>query len=311
VTLDHDGNLGTVNPCASRLLGGADKEWVGKPLEELPAPFGERLPGLVDGSSVVISLQGSRRLKCGRASFYDRGFRRSLFLLEELTEELHASEKSAYDKLIRMMSHEVHNSVGAVRSLLESLQGYGKALPEDDRTDYDHATEVAVTRLLHLNAFMNALADVVRVPPPERRPCDLRQLLSDIALLLRPELVQRGIELDWRPPDSFPEVELDKNQIEQVVVNVLRNSMEAVGRDGVITMALSDAGPRPSLSIRDTGPGIPEEAEGNLFTPFFTTKPQGQGIGLTLTREVLTLHGFDFDLRNVETGGAEFRVVFV
>jgi signal transduction histidine kinase len=198
-----------------------------------------------------------------------------------------------------------------VRSLLESLQGYGKALPEDDRTDYDHATEVAVTRLLHLNAFMNALADVVRVPPPERRPCDLRQLLSDIALLLRPELVQRGIELDWRPPDSFPEVELDKNQIEQVVVNVLRNSMEAVGRDGVITMALSDAGPRPSLSIRDTGPGIPEEAEGNLFTPFFTTKPQGQGIGLTLTREVLTLHGFDFDLRNVETGGAEFRVVFV
>ena len=95
VTLDHDGNLGTVNPCASRLLGGADKEWVGKPLEELPAPFGERLPGLVDGSSVVISLQGSRRLKCGRASFYDRGFRRSLFLLEELTEELHASEKAA------------------------------------------------------------------------------------------------------------------------------------------------------------------------------------------------------------------------
>ena len=113
-------------------------------------------------------------------SFYDRGFPRALFLLEELTEELHASEKAAYDKLIRMMSHEVHNSVGAVRSLLESLQRYGKALPEDERTDYDHATEVAITRLLHLNAFMNALADVVRVPPPERRPCDLRQLLGDI-----------------------------------------------------------------------------------------------------------------------------------
>ena len=167
-----------------------------------------------------------------------------------------------------------------------------------------------MTRLLHLNSFMNALADVVRIPPPERRPCDLRELLGDMALLLRPELERRGIELVWTPPRSFPLVDVVKNQIEQVLVNVLRNSFEAIGRDGRITVWLSNAGRRPCLAIRDTGPGIVAEARDHLFTPFFTTKPRGQGIGLTLTRVVLTQHGFDFDLRNVEGGGTEFRIRF-
>jgi signal transduction histidine kinase len=311
LTLDHDGNLSGVNPCAARLLGEPAETWIGKPVSELPEPFGAALSGLGDGTSTVLSLRGGgRRLKCGRASFYDRGFPRAFFLLEELTEELHASEKAAYDKLIRMMSHEVNNSVGAVRSLLESLQGYGKVLPQTEREEYDHAIVAAVTRLLHLNSFMNALADVVRIPPPERRPCDLRELLGDMALLLRPELERRGIELVWTPPRSFPLVDVDKNQIEQVLVNVLRNSIEAIGRDGRITVSLSNAGRRPCLAIRDTGPGIVAEARDHLFTPFFTTKPRGQGIGLTLTREVLTQHGFDFDLRNVEGGGTEFRIRF-
>jgi C4-dicarboxylate-specific signal transduction histidine kinase len=98
--------------------------------------------------------------------------------------------------------------------------------------------------------------------------------------------------------------------MEQVLVNVLRNAMEAIGRDGTVTLSLSANGARPSLAVRDTGPGIPREAEAQLFAPFFSTKAKGRGIGLTLIREILTQHDLDFDLRNVASGGAEFRISF-
>ncbi len=157
---------------------------------------------------------------------------------------------------------------------------------------------------------MNGLAAVVRVPPPDKRACDLRVLLSDIARLLQPELDRRRIRLDWQPPATFPDVALDKNQIEQVLVNVLRNAIEAIGEQGSVTLRLFLEGRRPGLAVRDTGAGIPPEAEAHLFSPFFSTKREGQGIGLTLTREILTQHDLDFDLRNVSPGGAEFRILF-
>jgi len=310
VTLDHDGRIVQANPAAARLAGVEPPEGlVGETVDALPAPIARAFTDLADGGSAVVAWQGSRRMKVRRGSFYDRGFSRDFYLIEELTEELRASEKAAYGKLIRMMSHEVNNSVGAVRSLLESCASFGGQLREEDRGDYDKALDVAVRRLLHLNAFMNGLAEVVRIPPPDLRPCDLPALIKDIATLVQPDLSRRRIRLACESPPSFPEIALDKNQMEQVLVNVLRNAADAIGEDGTITLSLSANGGRPRLSVRDTGGGIPAEAEPHLFTPFFSTKREGQGIGLTLVREILGQHALRFDLRNVE-GGAEFRVFF-
>lgn len=336
VTLGHDGSITQANPAAERIAGVRDRatdstpamaagaggpragardargvsKLIGEPVDAFPPAIARAFRDLAEGGSAVVAWQGSRRLKIRRGSFYDRGFHRDFFLLEELTEELRASERAAYGKLIRMMSHEVNNSAGSVRSLLESCRTYGDQLRAEDRSDYDQALQVAVRRLLHLNAFMNGLAQVVRIPPPERRPCDLPALLGDIAALVEPEMEQRRIRLAWEPPTEFPQVPLDKNQMEQVLVNVLRNAADAIGEGGgTVTMRLAANGGRPSLSIRDTGPGIPPEAEAHLFTPFFSTKREGQGIGLTLVREILSQHALEFDLRNVE-GGAEFRIFF-
>jgi nitrogen fixation/metabolism regulation signal transduction histidine kinase len=310
ITLDHDERISQLNAAAVQLAGRERERLVGCGVEVFPAPLGTTLHELREGGSAVIAVQGGRRLRCRQASFYERGFTRRFFLVEELTEELRASERAAYGKLIRMMSHEVHNSVGAVRSLLESCQSYGSQLLPSDRDDYDHALAVAAERLQHLNSFMNALAEVVRIPAPDRRPCDVPKLLRDIATLVQPELERRGIRLAWQTPASFPEQRLDKNQIEQVLVNVLRNAMEAIGQDGTVTISLSTNSRRPCLAVRDTGPGVLPEAEPHLFSPFFSTKAQGRGIGLTLIREILTQHDFDFDLRNLEPGGAEFRILF-
>jgi len=310
VTLDHDRRIAQINPAATRLVAADAGALEGEPVERIPEPVGPVLRELDDGGSAVVAVGGGRRLRCRRGSFYDRGFSRSFFLIEELTDELRESEKAAYGKLIRMMSHEVNNSVGAVRSLLESCQRYGAQLHESDRGDYDQALRVASTRLGHLASFMNGLAEVVRIPPPDRRPTDVPRLVGEVALLVQPELARRRIALAWTPPARFPDVALDKNQIEQVLVNVLRNAMEAAGEGGTVAMSLSADGVRPWLSVRDDGPGIAPEAEPHLFTPFFSTKREGQGVGLTLVREILLQHNLDFDLRNVPPRGAEFRIFF-
>ncbi|MFL6258799.1 MAG: sensor histidine kinase [Thermoanaerobaculia bacterium] len=306
VTLDFDGRVSSLNSAAEALLQVTEEEARGKELGELGSTAGQALAAIPEGGSEVLALQGGRRLKATRADFYDRGFPRGFLLLEELTEELRASEKAAYGKLIRMMSHEINNSVGAVGSLLDSFRGYSGDLGEEDREDYLQAIAVAITRLENLRAFMNGFAEVVRLPPPDHRPTDLARLVDEILLLMRPEFDRRRIRLDWERGGPPPPVDLDRNQIEQVLVNVLKNAMESIGEDGTIAVRLD----RDSLTIRDSGPGIPEEVRALLFTPFFSTKRNGRGLGLTLVQEILSAHGFDFSLGPGEDGGAEFRVGF-
>jgi nitrogen fixation/metabolism regulation signal transduction histidine kinase len=309
LTLDFDEKIDLINPSVEKLLG-LSEEAVGRRLADLAHPLGGELAAIPVGESRVLAL-GPRRLKVSRAELFDRGFPRSFLIVEELTEELRASEKAAYGKLIRLMSHEVNNSVGPVRSLLDSFRDYSEQLADEDRQDFQQALGVAIARLERLGAFVNGFAEVVRLPPPERRPCDVRQLLDEILLLLRPELERRSIRCEWMSAESVPPIDLDRNQIEQVLVNVLKNAMEAIGEDGRITLRLALEGTRPVLRITDTGPGIPEEIRPLLFTPFFTTKRDGRGLGLTLTREILAWHGFDVGLENrAEGGGAELWVGF-
>jgi nitrogen fixation/metabolism regulation signal transduction histidine kinase len=313
VSLDFDGRVSALNPAAERLLRISEEEASDRPLESA-GPLGAALAALQTGISEVVPLQGGRRLKITRAELFDRGFPRSFFLLEELTDELRASERAAYGKLIRMMSHEINNSVGAVGSLLDSFRGYGDQLAAEDRKDFLAATAVAITRLEHLRAFMSGFAEVVRLPPPERRPTDLRQLIEEILILLRPELERRRIDWEWQGAgEPIGPVDLDRNQMEQVLVNVLQNAMEAIGEDGRISLRLgreAGRGGRLGLTVGDTGPGLPEEVLPRLFEPFFSTKRNGRGLGLTLIQEILTQHGFEFSLENRPEGGAALRIGF-
>jgi two-component system, NtrC family, nitrogen regulation sensor histidine kinase NtrY len=308
LTLDFDGRVAQANPSAGALLeleGPAD----GRRLEEA-GPLGTALAEIPVGESRVLPLSGGRRIKVSRAEFFDRGFARSFFLLEELTAELRASEKAAYGKLIRMMSHEVNNTVGAVGSLLDSFRGYAGQLGAEDRDDFREALGVAIARMERLGAFMNGFAEMVRLPEPDLRPADLRRLVDEILLLFRPELERRRIACEWERAESVPPIPMDRNQIEQALVNVLKNAVEAIGEDGTIRLRLESEGPRPVLAVRDTGPGIAADVEPLLFTPFFSTKRDGRGLGLTVVREILTRHGFDFGLKNAPGGGAELRIRF-
>jgi len=309
IILDFDGRVTDLNPSAERLVTQTAEQAIGKPLSAL-ASLGSVLEVLRVGESRVLTIHGNRRIRCQKSQFFDHGFPRRFVLLEELTEELRLSEKRAYEKLIRMMSHEVNNSVGAISSLLESCQNYSSQIGADDREDFMDALTVARERAERLNAFMRRFADVVRLPLPERRPCDILALLEDLASLMTPELDKRSICVKWDVsvrPELLP---MDKNQMEQVFLNVLKNAAEAIGEKGTITIRVQGPATGPVVAIEDTGPGITPDVHQNLFTPFFTTKAEGQGIGLTLVQEILTQHGFRFSLESATGGGARFSIWF-
>jgi nitrogen fixation/metabolism regulation signal transduction histidine kinase len=284
VLCDFDGNVERVNPAAERMQYAS-------------------VIASSNGEEHWVAHIGTRRLKASRATFRDRGFMKQFLVIEEMTEELRLSEKAAYEKLIRIMSHEVNNSVGAVRSLLESSLRYAPQIGENDRADYTSALSIASARIDALNRFMAAFADVVRIPPPHRTPASMADLVERVAALLRLELEDRAIELHVQLDDRRT-FDVDASQMEQVVLNVFRNAMEAVIRDGRIDVTLRNG----VLTIHDSGPGISDSARGELFTPFFTTKRDGRGLGLTLVQEILANHGIPFSLANAEGGGAEFKL---
>ena len=296
VTLDFDGGIALANPAGARLLGLSEDEAAGRRLDELGTAFGRSLGALAVGGSEVLPLQG-RRVRCRKSQFLDKGFPRGFILMEELTEELRISEKAAYEKVIRLLSHEVNNSTGAVNSLLHSCLNYKDQLREDDRGDFENALQVASGRIDHLSAFMRSYAEVVRLPAPRPHPVDLEDLLRGIALLMRAECEGRRIEWDWQVQEDLAPVAMDEGQMEQVFVNILRNAVEAIGEDGRITIRLG-VEDRPFAVVEDTGPGIDPEVAESLFTPFFSTRENRRGLGLTLVQEILGRHGFAFSLES-------------
>ncbi len=309
VILDFDDRILLINDSASRLLSPGPAGDVGRRLGELGTPLATQIEGVSAGATRVISLSGGRRLRARRVAFRDRGFERSFLLLEDLTEELRDSERSAYGKVIRMMSHEVKNSVGAVRSLLDSVQRAGSSRPPGNLVESERALEVASARLGRLDSFVTAFADVVRLPDPELRPCDMTRLIEEVLVLFGPELAERRIDcrLDPARPPALTAL-ADKNLLEQVLVNILRNAIESIDSGGTIEIRFETDADGTVLVIADDGAGIAESSRPLLFTPFFSSKREGRGIGLTVVREILTRHGFPFSLEPRVGRGAEFRV---
>ena len=308
VILNFEGRIAFANPAAERLLG--REALGGRRLEDLGSPLAEAALALRENETVVIPLAGARRVRGHRGSFMDRGFARSFLLLEELTEELRQSEKAAYEKLIRLMSHEVGNTVAAGRSLLESCLAYAARLQDGERGDFEEALGVVISRLGQLHEFTRGFAEVVHLPPPRLGPCDLGRVAQAVGTLLRPAAEAGGIRVDVEVEGPFPAVPADRTQLEQALVNVAKNALEAAGEGGRVSIRAGGRDGHVFLEVEDSGPGIPAGVAARLFTPFYSTKDGGQGLGLTLVQEVLRQHRCAFALEGPPGGPTRFTIVF-
>ncbi|RDV13681.1 PAS domain-containing protein [Pontibacter diazotrophicus] len=305
ILLGFDNQVESVNPAAERFLQHKAQVLLGKHVSQLPQNWAKELVHLSSGQSTTFRLHGTWTYRCHRAHFLDRGFQHYFILIEELTEAILQNERQAYEKVIRVMSHEVNNTTGAINSILDSLQYYTPQLEPEHQPDFEHVLQVAIDRNANLSRFMANFAEVVRLPQPKKAPKDLHTLLQRLQRLLQPQLEKRHISCTWQLASQPLVIPIDEQQMEQVVLNILKNAMEAIGEEGEISIR-TQLNP-PQLSITDNGEGIPHEVQQHLFTPFYTTKNNGQGIGLTMVRDILVNHGFTFSLSS-EAGLTSFTV---
>jgi two-component system nitrogen regulation sensor histidine kinase NtrY len=290
--LDYDGKIEQVNPMAASLLDIAVESLVDKHINALNHPVMIKLANMQSGGSGTVKMAAAT-YKVHKSHFMDRGFPRFFVMIEVLTAEILEAEKNAYGKVIRMMAHEVNNTIGPVNSIMNSA--LNKISNIQGETPLSEALQIAVERNSNLNIFMRNFADLVRLPPPQKQKVDLMSVVMSTARLMETRAGDKKIRFNY-PVDRAPLfVSADQQQIEQVLINIIKNAMESIGDTGEITFRFDQAS--KILTISDTGKGIDDELSQNLFKPFFSTKKDGQGIGLTLIREVLYNHGFNFSLK--------------
>ena len=303
ILLDYDEQIATINLRALELTGLNDQKIIGQPVSNFQHPVFDTIQTLDTGASKMLNLPGPQTLKIQKAQFVDRGFPCTFILIEELTVEILEAEKKAYGKVIRMMAHEVNNSIGAVNSILDTTLQL-----QTEHSDISHALQIAIERNEHLSVFMRNFADVIRLPEPRLESVDLHLLLQKVVQLMEYKAQSSDVQLQMDfSPGPLP-IRADAGQLEQVLINIIKNAIEAIPVKGQVRIK---TGAHPvTLDIADNGTGISKEQEEKLFTPFFSAKNGGQGIGLTLAREILTAHGYTFSLKTGADGWTVFRVGF-
>ena len=261
--------------------------------------------------ATLITDQDGRTFRAQRKQFIDRGFARQFLLIDEITAELKRSEKATYEKLVRVLAHEVNNTVAVTGSVLDSLLYYAPQIQSSDRDDFSTAIDAAKRRASALSEFIDRFTGVVKMPEPVLACTDINALLDDIAALYRSDCTRRGIALEWRPRPNLAMLELDWNLMSQALINIVKNAIEAVASQPVLLpnsvayvrleleLEATNAGKRVRISVVDSADALALVPAGQLFSAFFSTKKGGQGIGLMFVREVLQRHGFDFRLISV------------
>jgi two-component system, NtrC family, nitrogen regulation sensor histidine kinase NtrY len=301
--LDFNENIHQVNPRALQLLGVEEKEVLKKSVYELSHPIMQQVKQLQSGHSKMFTMNGAVSYKLQKSHFIDRGFPRHFVMIEELTAEILEAEKKSYGKVIRMMAHEVNNTIGSVNSILQfTLQA------QQHSDELTNAIQVAIERNNNLNSFMRNFADLVRIPIPVKRPVHIIPLLQNVTDLMQLRAGEKKINFQYEHHNEAFIINADIQQMEQALINIVKNAVEAIDEKGTISI-ITRANPK-QLIIRDSGKGISPESEEYLFSPFYSTKKDGQGVGLTVIREILFNHGFDFSLKTVAMSVTEFRINF-
>lgn len=216
------------------------------------------------------------------------------------------AEKKAYEKVIRMIAHEVNNTSAGITSTLDTV---GKELGEiAGMQDLQQAMQVCVERCYSMSRFITNFADVVKIPEADPVPTDLNGLIRSMTRFMEVMCLHRNIKLTFHPDENLPQLNIDASLFEQLLLNVIKNSVESIDKDGEIIIT-TDAVSQ-TLEVADNGKGISKDVENKIFNPFFSTKPAGQGIGLLFIREVLSQHQFSYSLKTYSDGWTRFVIRF-
>jgi nitrogen fixation/metabolism regulation signal transduction histidine kinase len=280
---DRDERLRLVNRAGERLLQQHSERLSGMTADEL------KLADYLHGESVRIVESefplGRGRWEIRRSLFRERGLPHQLLVVANLSRALREEERAAWQRLVRVLGHELNNSLAPIKSIAGSLESLlsREPKPADWRADVQQGLAVIAKRSESLSRFMSAYARLARLPAPLLRPVEVAALIRRVAGL------ETRINVSLR---SGPEltIEADEDQLEQLLINLLRNAVDAaLETGGDVYLSWRETASALEILIEDEGPGLSNTA--NLFVPFFTTKPNGSGIGLVLSRQIAEAHG--------------------
>ncbi|QTE22988.1 sensor histidine kinase [Polaribacter cellanae] len=233
--------------------------------------------------------------------------------LETIQQLIDKKEKEAWYKLMNVMSHEIINTITPIRSLAENLH----SLLQEENTDEDTIDEllqglsIIKRRSLHLTSFVDTYRKLTELPLPNKQEISLTETISNTLELYKQDFLAKKINLIFNTKDNFL-INADKNQIEQILINIISNCLYALAetKHPEIEIQLSEENNRLHLAISDNGIGISNEIKENIFVPYFTTRKNGSGIGLTLTKSIVEAHKGSIHF-NSKNGKTTFVITFV
>ncbi len=282
-SFDGEQRLRLINRAGERLLGQPSERILGGTAAELG--LADCLKGEPSRTLTVAFPGGAGRWALRRSTFRERGMPHQLLVLTDLSRPLREEEREAWQRLIRVLGHELNNSLAPIKSMAGTLETMLKRQPRpaDWEDDLHRGLTVIETRAAALSRFMEAYSRLARLPKPKLQPVEVGAL------------VRRIVGLETRAsvtlvPGPDLTVRADTDQLEQVLLNLLNNAVDAVlETGGGISAGWTRSGDQVEICIQDDGPGLANTS--NLFVPFFTTKPTGSGIGLVLSRQIAETHG--------------------
>lgn len=291
---DHEQKLRLVNRAGENLLSRPAENLLGQKADQLG--LSECLDVLDSQTKNLWFPSGSGKFGVRHTSFRQGGVSHSLVVITDLSQELRQEEKLAWQRIVRVLGHELNNSLTPIKSIANSLTLILKRdpRPDDWESDVQRGLDVIGSRAEALNRFMNAYAKLAKLPLPKFAYVEVGSLLV------------RVVQLETRHPVALvpgpaTTIRADADQLEQLLINVIRNAVDAVMEHGGTEIKVGWTKKQMlEIRIEDDGPGL--SGTTNLFVPFFTTKPQGSGIGLVLSRNIAEAHGGTLTLENKRTG---------
>lgn len=224
--------------------------------------------------------------------------------------ELSDQEVKSWQKLIRILAHEIMNSIAPIASLSSSasqlIPSEGETLDEEDAGELKQAFRIIQRRSEGLMSFTETYRKLTRIPPPKLKSINMNTFFAEIKKFFEQNLEQKGVELNLKFLYNEIKLMADPVLLEQVIINIIKNAVEALeGIDQAEISILIDKTPQGKVVIQiiDNGQGIPQEIVDQIFIPFYTTKQNGSGIGLSLSQQIIRLHGGSIHLRSKEGEG--------
>jgi two-component system nitrogen regulation sensor histidine kinase NtrY len=300
-TFDSEQCLRLMNRAGERLLGQPSERVLGRTAAELG--LADCLEGEPARTLTISFPGGAGRWGMRRSAFRESGKPHQLLVLADLSRPLREEERQAWQRLIRVLGHELNNSLAPIKSMAGTLESMldREPRPVDWEDDMRRGLGVIAARAAALSRFMEAYARLARLPTPKLQPIEAGALVRRVAGL------ESRIAVTLVPGPELT-VQADPDQLEQLLINLLRNAADAaLDTGGGVRVAWTRLGGQWEVCIQDEGPGLANTT--NLFVPFFTTKPTGSGIGLVLSRQIAEAHGGNLTLENrKDRPGCEARL---